>query len=88
MIKHVSDDESADAAIMDDFQKRISGIYEETLNKMRANKKATELKCKNLKLKSLKTDENTRKCPILKAYGTPRHPRETKAKRAKSDGGF
>ena len=41
MIKHVTDYQSADTAIMDDFKKRISGIYEETLNKMRANKKAT-----------------------------------------------
>ena len=66
----------------------MSVIYEETLNKMRANKKATELKCKSLKPKCLKTAEKTRKCPILKAYGTPCHPREAKAKRAKFVGGF
>ena len=67
MIKHVADDQSADAAIMARFKKRISGIYEKTLNEMRANKKATQLKCNNLKPKSLKTDETPRKCPILKA---------------------
>jgi hypothetical protein len=88
MIKHVADDNAADAVIMDEFQKGVSGIYEETLRKMRANKQATELKCQLSKPKGLKTAENTRKCPIMKAYGTPRHPREAKAKRAKSAGGF
>ena len=87
-IKHVADDQSTDAAIMARVKKRISGINEETLNEMRTNKKATQLKCNNLKPKSLKTDKNPRKCPILKAYGTPRHPREPKAKRSKSVGGF
>jgi len=66
----------------------MSGIYEETLNKMRANKKAPELKCKKWKPNRLKRAQNTRNCPILKAYGTPRHPREAKAKREKSVGGF
>ena len=77
MIKRVADDQSADVAIMTSF--KIGCVYEGTLHEMRANNKATQL--------SLKTDKNPRKCPILKAYGTPRHPREANAKRSKSVGG-
>ena len=41
LIKHLADDQSTDAAIIAKFKKRISGIYEETLNEMRVNKKAS-----------------------------------------------
>ena len=88
MIKHVADDQSADAAIMAKFKKRVSSIYDETLTEMRANKKASQLKSNTLKRDALHTDANPSKCPIMKAYGTPRHPREPKAKRSKSVGEF
>ena len=88
MIKHVADDQSADAAIMAKRKKRISAIYEKILNEMRSNKKASQLKYNTLKTNTLKTDTNSRKCPILKAYGTPRHQREPKANRSEPVGGF
>ena len=88
MIKHVTDDQSADAAIMAKFKKKVSSIYEETLAEMRANKKASQLKSNTLKTDTLNTDTNPGKCTIMKAYGTSRHPREPKAKRSKSAGEF
>ena len=88
MIKHVADDESADAAIMAKFKRGVNSLYEETLTEMRANTKAIQLKSNTLKTDTLNTDTNPSKCPIMKAYGTPRHPREPKANISKSVGEF
>ena len=55
---------------------------------MRANKNANKIKSNTLKTDTLSTDTNQGKCTSLKAYGTLRDPREPKAKRSKSVGGF
>ena len=88
MIKHVADDESADAAIMAKFKRGVSSLYKETLTEMRTNKKASQLKSNTLKTDTLNKDTNPGKCTITKAYSTLCHPREPKAKRSKSVGEF
>ena len=39
--KHVADDKYVDAAVMTEFVRGLSSLYEATLTKMRANKKAS-----------------------------------------------
>ena len=88
MIEHVADDKSADAAIMAKIKRGVSSLYKETLTEMRVNKKTSKLKSNTLKTDILTIDTNPRKCTSMKAYGTPRDPREPKAKRSKSVRGF
>ena len=73
---------------MTDFARGVTSLYEETLTKMKANKKASKLKSNTLKTDTLITDTNQGKCTSLQAYGTLRDPRELKAKRSKSVGEF
>ena len=88
MIKHVADNESPKKDTKTYFVRGVTSLYNETLTNMRANKKASKLKYNTLKTDTLSRDTNQGKCTSLKAYDTLRDPREPKANRSKSVGGF